>query len=275
MRIWDGAAHAWAIAGAACFAALSGIFWVAEQRAVALASVGTAPLWYALCMRRSFRRMRLAKVPVPPEWLAILEKRVPAYRRLPPERKTDFARDVAIFVRENLFRGVDGVEATDELKVLAAASAVMLLFGRTEREYPKIAEILFYPKPQDDVAGLLHPHGAIVLSAPELLRSFACETDGYHVGLHEFAHALDLTGQACDGLPLDLDPRLLRPWCELMCVEIERIRRGRGALRSYGGTNEAEFWAVSVETYFERPEALRKANPDLFAILQEYFRASG
>lgn len=204
----------------------------------------------------------------------ILEKRVALYRRLSPDRKAAFAAECDEFVRTHEFVGVD-VEVTEELKALAAASAVMLLFGRTDRRYPHIAEILFYPKPHDQIAGLLHPHGAVVLSAPELLRSFESDTDGYHVGLHEFAHALDLRAQACDGIPLDLDPRLLQPWCAVMKREIERIRNGRiGALRDYAGTNEAEFWAVSVETFFERPAALMKSNPELYAILEAYFHVS-
>lgn len=277
MKVWDRGAHLWAVAGAVVLAGMGALFFGSGKTAVGVAAVAGAVVWYAALMRRSFRRTRLAKLPVPAQWKAILEKNVPQYRRLGPERRAEFERDVGIFVRENSFRGVD-VEVTDELKVLAAASGVLLLFGRTDRDYPKIGEILFYPqsfgedyKSKGDVAGLVHPHGTVVFSVPELRRSFASAADGYHVGLHEFAHLLDLSAGDCDGLPLELDPKLARPWCALMKDELEKIRRGRGVLRAYGGTNEAEFWAVAVETYFERPEILRKGNPDLYAVLDRYF----
>ncbi len=54
-------------------------------------------------------------------------------------------------------------------------------------------------------------------------------------------------------------------------VEMEKAWRGRSVLRKYAGTNEAEFFAVAVETFFERPGALRRATPELYAILEEYF----
>ncbi|MBI2900043.1 MAG: zinc-dependent peptidase [Planctomycetes bacterium] len=277
MKVWDRAAHAWAIAGALTLGGLGALLAASGDLGIGIAAAAIGPVWYLLLMRRSFRRLRLSREPVPPEWREVLEKNVPAYRRLAPDRKAAFERDVAIFVRENSFRGVDGVEATDELKVLAATSAILLLFGRTEREFPKIGEILFYPRSFDedyrshgDIAGLVHPHGTVVLSAPDLRRSFAA-ADGFHVGLHEFAHLLDLAGGTCDGVPIDLDPKLVQPWCRLAAAELERIRTGRGALRAYGGTNEAEFWAVAVEAFFEQPEALRRGNAELYAILEEYF----
>lgn len=157
----------------------------------------------------------------------------------------------------------------------------MLLFGRTGREFPRVSEVLFYPRLLDEeyrtkgegrrIAGLVHPYGAVVLSIPELRRSFACDQDGFHVGLHEFAHALDLSAQDFDGLPGDVDPRLIRPWTELFRAEMERSGKGRGALGRYAGTNEAECFAVAVEVFFEKPEALRRANPRLYELLDSYF----
>ena len=64
----------------------------------------------------------------------------------------------------------------------------MLIFGRTDRDYPRISEILFYPDAFSDdyrtrgggrdIAGQVHPYGAVILSVPELLRGFAIDSDG-------------------------------------------------------------------------------------------------
>jgi Mlc titration factor MtfA (ptsG expression regulator) len=43
-------------------------------------------------------------------------------------------------------------------------------------------------------------------------------------------------------------------------------------LDTYGATNPAEFFAVSVEAFFERPKLLRARHPKLFAELQKYFK---
>ena len=41
---------------------------------------------------------------------------------------------------------------------------------------------------------------------------------------------------------------------------------------TYGATDPVEFFAVSVEAFFERPRALRTNHPNLYAELQKYFR---
>ena len=44
---------------------------------------------------------------------------------------------------------------------------------------------------------------------------------------------------------------------------------------SHGGlppTNEAELFAVAVETFFEQRDRLEKADPTLFGLLRDYFQ---
>jgi MtfA peptidase len=43
-------------------------------------------------------------------------------------------------------------------------------------------------------------------------------------------------------------------------------------LNTYGATDPAEFFAVSVEAFFEQPHALRARHPKLYAELRAYFQ---
>ena len=43
-------------------------------------------------------------------------------------------------------------------------------------------------------------------------------------------------------------------------------------LDAYGATNEAEFFAVATEEFFDRPRALQKHSPDLYRVLSAYYR---
>jgi hypothetical protein len=43
-------------------------------------------------------------------------------------------------------------------------------------------------------------------------------------------------------------------------------------LDTYGATDPAEFFAVSVEAFFEQPRALRARHARLYAELQKYFQ---
>ena len=53
--------------------------------------------------------------------------------------------------------------------------------------------------------------------------------------------------------------------------EMESIRVGRSVLDPYGMSNEVEFFAVAVETFFQIPIAMRERHDDLYSFLSRYF----
>ena len=62
----------------------------------------------------------------------------------------------------------------------------------------------------------------------------------------------------------------------LLAAHYEQLRRDAGegrptVLNAYGATNPAEFFAVATETFFEKPQQLQAAEPDLYAELKEYY----
>ena len=282
MKEWDRIAHGWAMAGAVGFVVLGAALAANGLWALAAAFGIAAPFWYQGLMGRWGRRRRLAKEPLPESWTRILEEKVGYYRALDGGRRAAFARQLSWFLAEHRFVGVAGQEATEELKVLAAASAVMLVFGRPGDEYPRISEILFYPRTFDEdyrtqgaerpISGQNTSYGAVLLSAPDLLRSFR-EGGGeaYHVGVHEFAHALDRQGDRWDGLPQGFSPEAASTWSRRLGQEMEAIRGGKSALCAYGASHEVEFFAVASETYFKTPDVLRRRNPEVFAVLEGYY----
>ena len=54
-------------------------------------------------------------------------------------------------------------------------------------------------------------------------------------------------------------------------VERERLASGNSLLHPYGLKNEAELFAVAVESFFQEPLRVRAAHPDLYALLAEFF----
>jgi hypothetical protein len=62
-----------------------------------------------------------------------------------------------------------------------------------------------------------------------------------------------------------------------MASEFEQLTsdadEGRATvLDTYGASNEAEFFAVATECFFDRPVALRAKHPRLYHLLREYYR---
>jgi MtfA peptidase len=236
-----------------------------------------AVLWRALTSRATEReRVRLA--PFPDEWRRVLERRYDHYHRLPPDLRRRFEEHVALFLAEKRITGVE-VEASLELRLLVAASAATLTAGWEGDHWDDLGEVLLYKKDfgrdysfdEDDLSGQAHPWGTIILSVPTLEESFDDPDDGFHVGLHEFAHLLDVEQTRFDGVPRGLDAARSREWLEVVDKEMDRLRRGKSVLDPYAAESPAEFLAVAVETFFEQPLDLRQRHREVYAILRDYF----
>jgi len=244
---------------------------------------GLAGLCVAAALVRGFgrgdaRRRGALATPLPEAWRRVLLDRYDHYDRLPDELRARFDDDLRVFLAEKRITGVEQ-EVTDELRLLVAASAVTLSLGWPDYEWDQLAEVLLYPQAFDrdysfespDLAGQAHPWGTVILSTPALLESFEDPDDAFHVGIHEFAHLLDVDRTHFDGIPVGLDPRRSAEWVAVVEKEMERLRRGKSVLDPYGGEDPVEFLAVAVEAFFEAPLALRQRHRELYAILSEYF----
>jgi MtfA peptidase len=224
------------------------------------------------------RRARLVAEGFPAEWRRFLARRCAHYQRLPEPLRRRFEQDLRFFMAEKRVTGIE-VEATLELRLLAAASAISLSVGWPDFEWDRLAEVLLYPQAfnrdygfkQAERAGEAHAWGTIILSAPALIESFAIPDDAFHVGLHELAHILDVERTHFDGIPGGFDLAQAEEWIALRDREMEAIRNGRSLLDDYAAHDPVEFFPVSVETFFEQPLDLREAHPKLYQMLARYF----
>lgn len=244
--------------------------------------VMAAGLFYYFNMRKYFHRRQIVRELFPQEWQSWLEHSMPQYARFSSADKARFQKEIQIFLNENTITGI-GVEVTDELRLMVASSAVLLLFGRPEWEYPALPEILIYPQSFDEeyqyeahqrdrvLAGIMVPQNGIVLSYDSLLQAYEHPDSAYHVGLHEFAHALDLTDGRAEGIPGYLRAGSEKEWYRLICDELQKVREKRSVLNPYAGKNTAELFAVAVEHFFQRPDELKSRHRRLYGALVSFF----
>ena len=57
----------------------------------------------------------------------------------------------------------------------------------------------------------------------------------------------------------------------LRLSEIKNIINDQSDINPYGATNEAEFFAVASEYFFERPALLKEKHPGLYQLLESIF----
>ena len=264
------------VAGGGAGAALAG-----PAGAVAGLATGAAAAVVAFLVRnrRWSRRRAALALPFPEPWRTFLLERYEHYHRLPPDLRRRFEDDVRIFLAEKRVTGV-GIEATDDLKLLVAASAVTLSLGWPGYEWDRLTEVLLYPDDFDrdynlepgEQLGETHAWGTVILSVPALHESFDEPWDAYHVGLHEFAHLLDLGQGEFEGIPAGIDAAAAAEWVAVVEKERERMRRGKSVIDDYGEDDPVEFLGVAVEAFFEVSLALRLRHREVYRILSGYFR---
>ena len=241
------------------------------------------------------RRATLRAQPVPDRWRGIVERNVPIFRRLSAADQEELLGHVQVFLAEKHFEGCGGLELTEEIRLTIAAQACLLLLHRETDYYPRLRSILVYPTGytahgERHVGGGLWEEageerlghtqqqlGALVL-AWDAARMGALEpTDGENLVLHEFAHQLDFEDSATNGTPALRSRGEYLAWGRVMSEEFEALREAEEAGRStlidqYGATDPAEFFAVVTEAFFERPHALRRRHPALYARLSAFYQ---
>jgi len=239
------------------------------------------------------RRIRLRKKPVHDSHVQILTRNVRLYRVLPERLKRDLHGHVNVFLSEKKYIGCAGLEVTDEIRVTVAGQACLLLLNREVTYFPGFSTILVYPDAyktteviyDGDIelheeavrAGESWHRGPVVLSWKDVLRSASGVSDGYNVVLHEFAHKLDEENDDADGLPILQDRAYYEHWAQILSTEYRslegRIARGENCvLDEYGLTSPPEFFAVSTESFFEKPVLMKDRLPDLYEQLQRFYR---
>ncbi len=244
-----------------------------------------AMLLYRLLSRKARRRAVLQKQPFPTSWETVLQQEVSFFQTLDESEKERFREEVHIFLNEKRITGIK-TSVDDTVRVLVAASAIIPVFGFPGWEWDQISEVLIYPTTFNeqyeigrvgnrDVLGMVG-RGAMnrmmILSKPELLQGFRGAQDRKNVGIHEFTHLLDKSDGAVDGIPsMRLLGSAVTPWLKLIHQEMETIRSGHSDINSYGLKNEAEFFAVVSEYFFENPDKMKRKHPELYAMLEQVF----
>lgn len=242
-------------------------------------------LFFLYTTARYRKRKKISTLSFPAEWEGILNTRVFFYNSLSPEDKVRFKEQIKFFIHETAITGIK-TEVDDTIKVLVAASAVIPVFGYPRWEYGNLSEVLIYPssfnedyefgKGKDaNILGLVTNGGStMVLSRTSLMGGFNNENDKLNVGFHEFAHKIDQADGAIDGIPglFISDKKTVAKWLDVAREEAEAIKAGKSDINPYALTNNAEFFAVVTEYFFENPSVMESKHPELYGLLKKIYK---
>lgn len=229
-----------------------------------------------------YRRLSLKQMP--DSRRLILDTDVKFYSNLSLENKKLFESSVEGFLDGCKFTGVDTM-VTEKDKVLVAASAIIPVFAFPEWEYSVLNEVIVYPDNFNEEFATTGPdrffrglvgfgflEGKLLISRTALYEGFDDFSDARNTCIHEFIHLIDKEDGEVDGVPKKLiENKHIIPWLFVMDREMRRIKTGVSDIHPYATKNPAEFFSVTCEYFFERPQEFRMEHPELYRVLENMF----
>jgi Mlc titration factor MtfA (ptsG expression regulator) len=239
-------------------------------------TIGTALLVFFVIRRRRrwYQREKIDQLlqTRQVDYDSLLSRYNPYYKSLSMEGRERFLKRALLFVQSKRFEYID-MEAQESIPLLVSAAAVQLTYGLDHFLLDYFSTIYVvrnkytYGFTATPYEGHVSQDG-IYLSWEDYTREFADYGDGQNVGLHEMAHALTYVNfTSHEGR----DPAFHDAFVNFSAIArpiFERMKAGEtNILNPYAATNYQEFWAVCIETFFERSADFSNQLPDLYTAL--------
>ena len=246
---------------------------------------------------RDNRRKKIRATPFPGEWERLIQNNIPYYQHLNIEEKKRLQDLIQIFIAEKYWLGCNGLELTDEIRVMIAAHACLMVLALPNDYYRNVESIYVYPatilSPESatgffevrtipvsgpmPILGEAHHRGPVILVWDVVKRETRHPEHGHNVVYHEFAHKLDMLDGSADGTPLLATAGEYQRWSDVCSREYlelcDKVKHGEPTFfDSYAATNETEFFAVVTENFFCKPENMKHNHPELYQVLQDFYR---
>lgn len=243
--------------------------------------------WRTWRRRRILSRQPLAVV----LWQGALAE-LPLLHGLPAHDLARLRQWVTLFLHSKHINAAGGLQLTDQMRVIIAAQACLLILNLDLDYYDGWVEIIVYPDafvPNHEVVdadGVVHQvqtplsgqawlGGPVILSWADASKQYTMPGD--NVVIHEFAHKLDMLNGDANGFP-PLHPEMNRSaWSTAFGAAFEdfqgRLNTGEDSeIDPYAAESPGEFFAVMSEVFFEKPLAIKQNYPAVYTQLALFYR---
>ena len=200
----------------------------------------------------------------------ILSTWQPYYKNLQPFLQQKFKERVKEFIEQKAFV-IHSNEGYKEMPVLTSAAAIQVSFGLNDFLFSSFGTIEIFPEEFFDgscnkILNGIVDNNIISIAWNQFLKGNSNYTDKENVGIHEMAHALYYQKIVVD----NNDEQFKKGFEEVMlqAEKIYTLRSEQSLFNKYAYKNLQEFWAESIEMFFEDPAGMQITYDDLFTALK-------
>ena len=208
---------------------------------------------------------------------SIVSKYIRYYNRLGLEDQRKFLFRTFLFRKSRRFHYIE-VRESAEMPILISAVAIQLTFGLDKYMLNYFNDIYvlkddyhygFYSRP---FMGHVDQSG-IYLSWDNFIKGITGQTPNCNVGLHEMGHALAYVTFITETEEDKHFKKEFKNFSKVARPIFATMQEGRrNLLGEYAAVNYHEFWAVSVETFFENPVCFKHDLPELYQAMRNLLR---
>jgi len=245
-------------------------------------------------LREKLRAYNLKRRIFPDEYEKILIENFYPYSFLDLHQQKKLKFLILYFLEYKIFLSIEEFKIEPSMKVLVAAHACLLILNTDEKKiYPDLTTIYLSESsfdekekkislqnmraPENPRLGESWKHGPVIIAWDTSLHDLSHWTGGANVLFHEFAHQLDGRDGGMDGTPILNKGSSYKVWQLVMSKHYTDLRNKalqhrKSDIDFYGTKNEAEFFAVTVEEFFQNAKNFNQNHPELYELYKEYFR---
>ncbi len=234
----------------------------------------------------------LKKIPFPSHYEKVLKK-IPYYNLLDDDLKLKLHYKMMVFIEEKEWLGIKN-DITFEMKVIVSFYACLMVVNLDEKSYENLNTIYIYPyeyvlneiksydgiytKEKFIIEG--QSTSGVVLLSWHHIKKEVYNFKNHNVIIHEFAHELDFEDGIADGVPV-LENSKYKSWAIDMFKTYKALNtksitnRFWGKYKifgNYAAINEAEFFAVASELFFQKPDSLKQKFPKVYKQLLQFYK---
>lgn len=244
------------------------------------------------CLRNWQRGRILKRESISPQlWQKVLMQ-LKFLHGLLPEELARLQQNVILFLHDKQISGAHDLIITEEMRVMIATQACILILELDLDYYDNWVEVIVYPGrfiidyDYADEIGVVHHARKILigeswLAGPVILSwqdvSGADTSPGHNVVIHEFAHKLDMLHEGANGCPILHANMSAQAWHDIFskayanfCKQVDLGKEV--VIDPYAAESPAEFFAVLSEVFFTLPLVIKQHFPSVYEQLALFYR---
>lgn len=181
-----------------------------------------------------------------------------------------------IFIKTTRFLSDPNFYISPEMKIVISSAFTQVTFGLKIVTFSKFNTIFIapssytYKKAHQFFDGDVNVKTSRVnLSWPAVERGFKISDDALNLCIHEFGHCLIIENSKRNYIGI-FNENNFKSYSNTANYFIAQIRAAENSfLRNYGGENLMEFFSVSLESFFEKPDEFSQKLPKLYNSLAQ------